>query len=433
MPGLDPIFFVRVSPSGKHPERVDQTSRIRSLEYEDDEAKADRLKLSVDNYDLSNFDAPIWRTGNHLEVSWGYEGNMSPTRQMKIQKVTGSLVLSVEALDESVVMNKVPGGDAKGRGRTFEKMSHSAVAEQIAGEYGFTGEFVHVEDTKEAMTEITQSTRMTDAQLLQSLAKRYGYQFYVDFDGFHFHPRRLDKKPLRKFTYFVDQTRGDIISWNIENDIYGGKTGAVVVKGIDPLKKGANKGMFTARADNSTETKRTTLAGAGGLRAAVGKGKISYHDTEEQARAAGTAIIPTTEKTEASAKRQAQGIFQKAQLQAVQLTMECVGDPAMLAKNNIEVEGIGKTISGVYHATTVTHKVGAGYRMTVKCKRDGKASDATAQGQDFTKDKPKPEEENTGKPNTQKPDEQDSTKSGGAPDKLTAKVEGGKVVYVQGG
>lgn len=426
MPGLDPIFYVRVSPSGKNPEPVDQSVRIKSFEYEDDEAKADKLTLTVDNYDLTNFDAPIWKTGNHLEVSWGYEGNMSPTRQMKIQKVTGGLLLKVEALDQSVVMNK------EQKNRVFEKKRRSEVAEEIAKEYGFTGAFVFIDDSKVIEPQITQA-RMTDMQLLQDMARRLGWQCYVDFDGFHFHPRRTDKKPLRKFTYFIDQTRGDIITWDIENDIYGGgKTGGVTVKGIDPSKAGKDRGKYEVQANNATETGRTTLAPTGGLRVKVGAGQVTAYAAEEQAKAAGSAVLPTTEKTEAAAKAKAQGVFAKSQMQAVQLTMTCVGDPTMLAKSNIEIEGIGKTISGVYHVTSVKHQLGSGYKMVIKAKRDGKASAATT-GQDFTKDKPKSEEANKGKENTQAADATDPTKSGGKPDKLTAKVSGGKTVFVEGG
>jgi phage protein D len=418
----DPIFYVRVSPSGKNPEAVDQSSRIRSFEYEDCESKADKLKLMVDNFDLTNFDAPIWKTGNHVECSWGYEGNMSPVRQMKIQKVTGGLVLSVECLDESIVMNKVQ------RTRKFEYTTYSEVVRGIAAEYGFSGQYIHVDDMQELLAEVSQA-RMTDMQFITSIAKRYGWEFYLDFDGFHFHPRRLDKKPIRKFVFYTDPGRGDIITWNIENDIFGGgKAGGVTVKGRDEMKKK----NFEVKANNETETGRTTLGPTGGMRAAIGAGKITFHETEEQARAAGSPIIPTSEKTEASAKRQAQGLFQKSQLQAVQLSMECVGDPQMLAKSVFEVQGIGKTTSGLYYCTQVNHKVGAGYKMSVKAKRDGKSSADTAKGQDFSKDKPKPEQENKGKPNTQTPADCDPTKQTCAPAPLVAKVVGGKIVFVEG-
>lgn len=399
MPGLDPIFYVRVSPSGKNPERVDQSARIRSLVYEDEESKADKLKLSVDNYDLSNFDAPIWKTGNHVEVSWGYEGNMSPIRQMKIQKVTGSVVLTVEALDESVLLHKTQ------RVRSFEYMSRSEVARQIATEYGFDTTTMQIESTEEVLAQITQA-RMTDATLLRDMAKREGFEFYVDYDGFHFHPRRLEKQPLRQFVYFTDPNRGDILAWNVENDIFGaGKTGGATIKGIDPKTKAPIE--VKAYTDADLASARAFLAPEGGAYVAVSvqNGVVTQGiaHSEEQARSAGNPTIPTTEQTQASAKRQAIGMLQKSQLQNVELTMECIGDPQMLAKNVCQVQGIGKTISGNYYVTSVHHKVGAGYKMSVKAKRDGKSSGDTVKGQGFTKEKPKPEPAKKGNENTQSP------------------------------
>jgi phage protein D len=87
--------------------------------------------LSVDNWDLANFDDPVWKKGNLLEVSWGYPGDMAPTRQVVIQKVTGFQTLAIEGHATSVLMNKVA------RCRTFENVSRADVVRKIAHEHGF--------------------------------------------------------------------------------------------------------------------------------------------------------------------------------------------------------------------------------------------------------------------------------------------------------
>ena len=414
MPGLDPVLYVRVSPTGKNLERVeDQTRRILALAYEDDEKQADKLKLTVDNYDLTQIDAPIWRPGNHVEVAWGYAGNMSPARQMKIQNVKGGTVLSIECLDEQVLMSKVQ------RVRAFENVRRSDVARQIAEEYGWDSAHARIDDTAEVLEQVTQA-RMTDAQLLRDMAKREGFEFYVDFDGFHFHKRDLAAAPRRRFTWFTDPGRGDVLSWSVDKDVFtGGKTGSVKVVSKDPMKTGPNRGKSEVTADADAESGRTTLAPEGGLVGVKDGVVISVHDAEDGARAAGAAVVPSTEKTAASAQRQASGMFAKAQLQAIELTMECIGDPQMLAKTLVEVHGIGKTLSGNYFVTKVEHKLGAGYTMTLKLKRDGKSSGATAGGQAFQKSQPKPEAPTGGSENAQ------PAADGG----LTTKVEGGVVTY----
>jgi len=82
----DPQFSVTVVPEGSTEERVDLSERVLSFVFEDSEKKADKLVLTVDNWDLKNFDDPVWKKGNILEVSWGYPGDMAPTREVVIQK-----------------------------------------------------------------------------------------------------------------------------------------------------------------------------------------------------------------------------------------------------------------------------------------------------------------------------------------------------------
>ena len=69
------------------------------MEYQDSEKKADQLKLTVDNWDLSNFDNPVWRAGNKVTITWGYPGRMSPVRECVIQKVTAVRVSGVGVND----------------------------------------------------------------------------------------------------------------------------------------------------------------------------------------------------------------------------------------------------------------------------------------------------------------------------------------------
>jgi len=86
----EPQFFVKVVPEGRAGERVDLSEKVLSFVYEDSEHKADKLVLSVDNWDLKNFDDPVWKKGNLLEVSWGYPGDMAPTRRSSSRRSPAS-------------------------------------------------------------------------------------------------------------------------------------------------------------------------------------------------------------------------------------------------------------------------------------------------------------------------------------------------------
>ncbi len=362
----DPVFYVRAIPhgGGGASERIDVSHRVDSLVYEDEESKQDKLKLSVDNFDLTNFDAPVFKEGNKLEVSWGYPGRMSPPRTVTISKVTGGRTLSVEALDDGMNLNKVQ------KVRTWERMSRSQVAAAIAAEHGYPADRQHVDDTVEVLEQVTQA-RMTDGQLLQDMARREGFEYYVDFDGFHFHPRRLDGRPVKRLVYYVDNPGlGDIIDWNLTSDIYSaGKTGAVSVQARD-LK---TKTDVVAVGDNS-KTKRVALAPVVSLSPGADTPAENRRVRFEKGRAV---VVASTEATPASLKRQADGMFKKAQLAAIEVTLELRGDAELLAKSIVEVVGIGATISGNYYLTSVHHKVGSGYLLSCKARRDGK-TDASA-------------------------------------------------------
>jgi len=126
-------------------------------------------------------------------------------------------------------MNKVA------RCRTFENVTRADVVRQIAQENGFGANRQDIDDTEHVLPLITQA-RMTDAQLLRRLADREGFEFYVDFDGLHFHQRRLGQKPVRTLQWYTAPEIGEIISLNIENDVTA-KPGAVSIRGRDPLTR----------------------------------------------------------------------------------------------------------------------------------------------------------------------------------------------------
>lgn len=362
MSAVDPIFYVKIFPSkADGGGEIDVSERVLSLVYDEEESKPDKLTLSVDNFDLTNFDSPKWKSGNRVEVAWGYEGNMSPIRQLTIQKVTGSLVLAIEAHSPSVLMNKTQ------RIRTFKKLKRSEIAKQIAAEYGYGEDRQLIDDSVETMDHVTQA-RMTDAQLLRDLARREGFEFYVDFDGFHWHKRKLGQKPLRQFVYYTDQT-GDILTWNIENDLYARKAGGVQLQARDPLKKTD----IDVKADNASTKDATSLAPEKLI--ITGLDTRDGHTTGDFTKENGsTAIGRTNEKTKEAAQRAANGMWSKNQMNAALLNMECRGDPSIIAKIVVTVLGIGKTISGNYYVKGAQHKVGAGYLMSLKCRRDGRTS-----------------------------------------------------------
>jgi phage protein D len=239
-----PTFRVAVRGAGSS-EIVDVPNRrIISLTFEDEETKADKLTLQIDNHDLSQLDNPAWQAGNTIIFQFGYPGAMSPVREAKIQGTKGFNPLTVEAHGAESSMNRAPRTD-----RHWENTKRSDVVREILRGYGFSDLQMFIEDTKLVLDQITQG-RLTDLQLLRSIAQREGFEFYVDFDGVHFHPRKLDQPPIRTWVYFTDPGRGDIINIAVEDSKKAGKPGSIVAQGRDPITKES----FEVKVDGSTTT-----------------------------------------------------------------------------------------------------------------------------------------------------------------------------------
>lgn len=374
-----PRIYVTVEPAkGKGSGPQDLSSGVLSLEYEESEKKVDKCVLTLNNQDLSYFDHPIFEKGTRLKVSWGYGGKMSPPRAVVVQKVTGALTLKVEAQGAGILMHKTP------RTRTYENTTRSELVHALAKEHGFGDTERFIEQTTRTFPVITQAG-LTDAAFIKRLADLEGFEFYVDFDGFHWHPRRFGQKPVRVYQYYLPPNVGDIVNFDVDNDVTA-KPGHVTVKGRDPLAKKDVKSE-----GNDANTKRDTLAAIPELLGTVppdGNAKatnapppagevlmVNPRTGETQlkvppAGAASSAVQTTADP--GGAKKAADGQFTRAQQAAVQLKLHLVGDPSLVAKTVVEVRGLGQRLSGKYYIHELKHSVSAsGYTMDAKARTDG--------------------------------------------------------------
>lgn len=348
-----PVFYVKIyKPGAVEASRADVSDRVTSFSYDDDAGKADKLSLSVDNFDLAIFDDPLWKKGNFVECSWGYAGNMTPAHECVIQSIKGFTTLTIEALSKSILMNKVH------RARIFENQTYSAIVRTIARENGYGDDQIDIQDTPKVQTHVSQA-RMTDAQFVKHLAQRMGFQFFVDVDGFHFAKRKIGKPPRREFIYYNDPGQGDILSIEVENDVTA-TPGVVKAKSRDPLKK---EDIDASAKDGDQKEKLSS--------------EIEVLDAESktyslQSRPPEGSSTILGAKDADDAKAHALGKHNQAQLATVQLSMTCVGDYRIAAKQVVKISNISKRLSGNYYVQNVKHALStSGYTMVLKCRTDG--------------------------------------------------------------
>lgn len=359
-----PVFFVKVGNAGSQSaDRLPVDIRVVSLAFDEEEAKQDVLTLTIDNHDLANFDNPLFAIGNVVEAQWGYPGAMGKVREMTVTKVSGFLQLKVECKGKSHTANLVP------RTRVFRNMRRSDIARQIAQERGLS-DVATIVDTPVTFDDILQC-RQTDAAFLRELAHKEGFDYYEDVNGFHFHPRQVGAPAVRRFTYFIDGV-GDVESVNVEGDITA-KPAVIVAAGRDPLLK---ENFAPYSNDQNSPGRPTNAATALGttpkidVTVAGNTGAITQPvDTDAPAhRVLSTAINSDDAKAQASAA------FNRAQQKAVKVTLHCVGDALIEAKQVVELHGFGKVLDGNYHVSSSKQIVGPGFKMTLKLSRDGAGS-----------------------------------------------------------
>lgn len=360
-----PSFYVTISPRGKPGEpveRVDMSTLVRSLKFKDDEKKADKVVLTISDHTQEQIDSGVWVQGQTIEFAFGYFGDLSLPRRAIIKKVKKSSpnTLQVEARAESVLL------DREIESNTYENKTRSQVIQEIAEKHGYSGERVHIEDTEVVYPAISQG-RMSDAQFCRHLANKEGFEFFIDFDGFHWHQRDFAQDAIRTLTYFSDLT-GSIKTWSVDGDI-SGKPTRVRVKGRDP----ETKKDIDEEIGNSDDTSRPTLGGF-----TISVDPRTLERTRSVTPAAENTVReetqPTTETSADGAKRQARGRFRRAQTNAFKLKLTCEGDQELVAKSVVFVRGIGNKLSGRYYVSSAEHMLGQGYSMVLICKRDAVSS-----------------------------------------------------------
>ncbi len=344
------VIYVSRELGGGSKERVDIGNRVTDLLFTEGGKKANRLKLTIEDFALENSQKREFVRGGKIVVQWGYPGRLGPERRMVIQKVKGNHKLVVEGLARTVALH----GEQKSR--TFLQKKVSDIVKQILGENGWRPNEMDVEDTELTFDTVTQ-TRQTDAQFIRSLAAQEGFEWGDDFDSFRFKRAEYDKPPVREFRYYTATKAGDIIQFETEGNIAPIPT-SISIKGKDPVT-----GQVIEGKGSNADTKRGGTAGTVTVR------KIDNRsDAYDYKDRIGTAVKKPVADAK-SAKRKADTAYINATRSSFKLKMVIVGDPQVVSRAVYQVSGIGQEESGRYYFNIIEHHIKGG---KYTCKVEGK-------------------------------------------------------------
>ncbi len=360
-----PTFIIEIE---GHRLSKDITREITSFVFEDNEEELDVMEVSVTDRYLQFVDDPLFQEGNEIVARFGYVDNLSPKKIAVIKEIdydfpeSGEPTIRIRAYDRG---HKLTGSQIQ---RVWQKPApgilYSEIAEQIAHEHGLSPV---IETTTGRHLRVAQGN-MSDAAFLKGLALKSrsaggtaGYVFFVQDNELHFHSRKLHTRPALILEYFTDKD-GVLRSFAPSTQTQTVKGTGTETKsiGVDPRKKR----HVEHKANDASTTERTVL------------GKKTYLVDGKYRKQESGRIIPHY----GHGREHAESRFKSAELRQVEATAVTVGIPALVAKQNIEIRGVGRKFSGIYYCTSVRHIFENGYSCELKLKRNalGKGTGAKA-------------------------------------------------------
>jgi len=355
----------------------DITHEITSFVFEDNEEELDVLEITVTDRNLQFVDNPLFQEGNEVVARFGYVDNLSPKKIAVIKEIDYDFpdgsepTIHIKAYDKG---HKLTGRQIQ---RVWQKAApgilYSEIAKQIAAEHGLTPV---VTKTIGRHLRVVQGN-ISDAKFLMGLAAKSrdregkgvtGYAFYIQDNELHFHPRKLESRPALVLEYFTD-CEGMLRSFKPSTQAQSVKGAGTETKavGVDPRLKQ----HVEHKANNATTPDRTSLGKKTYLvDGNSGEGKFRKQESGK--------IVPSFDKSESfheqpkqePSQDKAESHFNHAEMKQIEATAMTIGIPNLVAKQNIEIRGVGSKFSGTYYCTSVRHIFGDGYSCELKLKKN---------------------------------------------------------------
>jgi phage protein D len=304
---------------------------IRSISVSDDLAVASMFTIELSNWDeralrLTWSDDPLLALGGEVDIRLGYAGQL---QRVILGEITG---LEPAFQSDSLPTLTVRGYDHRHRlmrgrkTRSFTKTKDSSIARLIAGAAGLEA---CVTDTKISLEYVLQRNQ-TDMAFLQERARRIGYEAFVRDKQLFFRPPPIDGAEVT--TLSLDS---DIVELYPRLSAVA-QVSEVEVRGWDVKQKQ----RFVAQAAAGAETQ--------------------MRETDR----------PPFDKAEAAAM--ATGRLNQIALGYISAEGRCFGRADLRAGTLVMIVGAGKTFSGRYYLTSVSHSYDPndGFFTEFTCRRN---------------------------------------------------------------
>jgi hypothetical protein len=339
--------------------------RLTLFRFIDKDRGVDKAEFTLINNDRACHDSPYLRNGEKFLVSWGYQDEMSIARRMVVKKAgQAGFNYVVHAKDESVLL------DRKRERRVWHGVRDSDVARELFSFNGYNGILANVVETETVRASVTQNT--SDARMLQRLANRNGYVWWIDAAGGHFTPRMTSSEPFKWFTYrgFYDgdgiiTAEGPQIEANLSKDI-----AKVRVLAIDAFTHEEVVAEVGAADEEETlgDYINRHIASLGEDQEV---GDPDNPEGNRQARISRTEEINLGIATQDEVNETAQAIYREVAGGRYKMNMPIHGEPLLGAKMLIGLRDYSTIFDGMYYVKEAVTTISKGeYRMELRTRRD---------------------------------------------------------------
>lgn len=261
----------------------------------------------------------------------------------------GRSSVEIVAMDPTVLM------DLEEKVKAWPDRADSAIAQSIFSDHGFDAD---VDDTGRARAEreMTTMQRGTDIRFLQQLARRNGYECYVEPGASggtpvgHFHAPRLEQQPQAVLTVGTG-TDANFEHVKLRHDLLGATTARA--KGVD---------------DRQTQAKAEDADVQGSERRALGRQAAESGDHPRVRLLSQTGLTTTDEL-----RTLAQSVVDRSAFELrAEGNVNIAALPQVLrAKVPVNVRGLGQRYSGQWYVERVLHRiVGTSYEQRLALKRN---------------------------------------------------------------
>ena len=301
------------------------TFTIRLSDIDDQETTAEQVMYGM-------LDADRFKIGDDVEIWLAREDE----RQLAMAGQITSFeldadwdrtpILIVRGYDRSYRLHR------QRKTRTFVGKTDALVLRQIAGEHGLSAQVL----TTAAVTyPLIVQDNQTDWEFLRTRARRTGHELFVKGQQLVWRqPTRDSGPPTQNLGVQLQQARVRVSAPR--------QVQTVKVRGWDPQRKQA----ITATASTATVLRQIGEQRTGGqLATAAQMGTGEYLVTNRPPES----VEDATNLAKASLDEIA-GDF-------VQVEAQCLGDVRIQPGREIQLDGIGRRLSGTYYVTSVTHRI----------------------------------------------------------------------------